>query len=47
MENLSPSKYGKGAFVELSYTPSKLADSVLYRDAITMKKIEEGNEKIR
>jgi hypothetical protein len=31
LQNLSPDKYGKGAFAALTYTPSKLADNVLYR----------------
>ena len=31
LHNLSPEKYGKAAYVELTYTPSKLADNVLYR----------------
>ena len=29
--NISPEKYGKGAYSELTYTPSKLADNVLFR----------------
>ena len=29
--NLSPEKYGKGAYAELTFTPSKLADNVLFR----------------
>jgi len=31
LSHLSPEKYGKGAFCDLTYTPSKLADNVLYR----------------
>lgn len=31
LNNLSPDKYGKAAFCDLVYTPSKLADNVLYR----------------
>ena len=41
IEKLSPEKYGKGAYYELTYTPSKLADNILYREASYMKKIEE------
>ena len=37
--NHSPDKYGKGAYYELTYTPSKLADHVLYREASNLKKI--------
>ena len=29
--NISPEKYGKGAYADLTYTPSKLADNVLFR----------------
>lgn len=47
LENLSPEKYGKGAFVDITYTPSKLVDNVLYRDVTTLKKMEEGNGKRR
>lgn len=31
LDNLSPEKYGKAAFSSLTYTPSKLADNVLYK----------------
>jgi hypothetical protein len=31
LENLSPEKFGKGAYAVLTYTPSKLADNVLFR----------------
>jgi hypothetical protein len=37
--NISPEKYGKGAYCDLTYTPSKLADNVLYREASNLKKI--------
>lgn len=47
MTNLSPDKYGKAAFVDLTYTPSKLADNLLYREVTTLKKMEEGNSKTR
>ena len=47
LENLSPEKYGKAAYVELTYTPSKLADNLLFREVTTLKKIEEGNGKVR
>ena len=38
LKNLSPDKYGKAAWAELAYTPCKLADNVIYREATTMKK---------
>lgn len=31
LTNLSPEKYGKAAWADLTYTPSKLADNVIYR----------------
>lgn len=31
----------------MTYTPSKLADNVLYREVTTLKKLEEGNGKLR
>lgn len=37
--NLSPEKYGKGAYVELTFTPSKLADNVLFREASNLKRV--------
>lgn len=40
MVNLSPEKYGKGAYAELTFTPSKLADNVLYREASSLKRVE-------
>jgi hypothetical protein len=39
LENLSPEKYGKAAFASLTYTPSKLADNVLFKEITTQKKI--------
>ena len=47
LQNLSPEKYGKGAYADLTYTPSKLADNVLYKEVITMKKVEEESSKVR
>ena len=47
LENLSPEKYGKGAYAALTYTPSKLVDNILYREVTTMKKIEEELSKVR
>lgn len=47
LSHLSPQKFGKGAFCDLTYTPSKLADNFLFRDATTLKKIQEGNGKLR
>ena len=31
LNNLSPDKYGKAAWADLSYTPCKLADNVIFR----------------
>ena len=39
LENLSPEKFGKAAYAGLSYTPSKLVDNVLYKEATSFKKI--------
>ncbi len=47
LSNLSPDKYGKAAWADLTYTPSKLADNVMYREAATLKKNEEGSSKLR
>ncbi len=47
LSHISPEKYGKGAFCDLAYTPSKLADNLLFRDAATLKKMEEGNGRLR
>ena len=44
---MSPEKFGKGAYADLSYTPYKLADNVLYREAVTLKKYEENTNKVR
>lgn len=40
LTNLSPEKYGKAAWADLTYTPSKLAENVIYREAATLKKTE-------
>lgn len=47
LQNLSPDKYGKAAWAELTYTPSKLANNILFREAVTLKKTEEGSSKLR
>jgi hypothetical protein len=47
LENLSPDKFGKSAYANLTFTPSKLADNILYKEANTMKKIEEESSKVR
>jgi len=31
LDNLSPEKFGRSAYARLSYTPSKLAGTVLYK----------------
>ena len=40
LHNLSPDKFGKAAWADLSYTPAKLADNVMYREVTTLKKNE-------
>lgn len=40
LDNLSPEKYGKGAYASLTFTPSKLVDNILYKEATNFKKIE-------
>ena len=47
MNKLEPEKYGKGAYCDLSYTPSKLADHILFKDAHFLKKLEEEVSKTR
>ena len=47
LNNLSPEKYGKAAWADLSYTPCKLADNVIFREAATLRKNEEGTNKLR
>lgn len=44
---LSPDKYGKAAWAELTYTPAKLADNPLFREATTLRKAEEGGARLR
>lgn len=31
LSNLSPDKYGKAAWADLTYTPSKLAENAIFR----------------
>ena len=38
--NLSPDKYGKAAWADLTYTPAKLAENPIFREATTQKKHE-------
>lgn len=47
LENLSPEKFGRSAYAKLSYTPSKLANNVLYKEVTQMKKTEENGSKMR
>lgn len=47
LENLSPEKFGKAAYATLSFTPSKLVDNVLYKEATQFKRIEEESSKVR
>ena len=47
LEGLSPEKYGKAAYQDVMYTPSKLADNLLYKEVSAMKKNEENSQKYR
>lgn len=47
LDGLSPEKFGRGAYANLSYTPSKLAGNVLFREASSMRRAEEGSSKAR
>ena len=47
LDQLEPEKYGKGAYCDLTYTPSKLADHILFREANYLKKIEEEASRCR
>jgi hypothetical protein len=44
---LSPEKFGQGAFLDLTFTPSKLTEHVLYREATHLKKVEEESSRSR
>lgn len=45
--NLSPEKYGRSAFCNLQYTPSRLVDNVLFKEVSALKKVEEESSKNR
>lgn len=47
LEGLSPERFGRGAYASLSYTPSKLAGNVLFKEAVSMRRVEESNSKAR
>ena len=47
VEGLSPEKFGKSAYCQLTYTPSKLADNVLFREANNLKRVEEESSRCR
>lgn len=47
LEGLSPEKFGKSAYCQLTYTPSKLADNVLFREANNLKRVEEEGSRCR
>ena len=47
LTGLSPEKYGKAAYIDLSFTPSQLNENVLYRDAMKMKTMEDPNQRVR
>lgn len=40
VEGLSPEKFGRAAFIDMQYTPSKLAENCLFKDVNSMKKYE-------
>ena len=44
---LSPEKYGRAAYQDLTYSPSLLAENVLYREAANLKLIEDKAKKAR
>lgn len=46
-ETASPEKFGKAGFAGLTYTPSRLADNPLFKEATTLKKVEEPSSKYR
>ena len=37
--NISPEKYGRAAFEALTFTPGKLSENVLYREANSLKRV--------
>ena len=39
LATLSPDKYGKGAFCELTFTPSKLSENIIFREATNLKRL--------
>jgi hypothetical protein len=47
IQGLSPEKFGKGAYCQLTYTPSKLADNVLFREAHSLRRVEEEGSRCR
>lgn len=47
LKNLSPEKFGRSAFRELSYTPEKLVETILYKDVASNKKLELEKKRIR
>jgi hypothetical protein len=47
LDHLSPEKFGKSAYASLSYTPSKLASNVLFKEVSSMRKVEESSSKAR
>ena len=44
---LSPEKYGSAAYLDLNFSQSQLADNVLFREAASLKRIEEEAKKCR
>lgn len=47
LEGLSPDRFGRSAYASLSYTPSKLAGNVLFKEASSMRRVEESSSKAR
>lgn len=47
LSGLSPEKYGRSAFRELSYTPEKLYESFMYKENTSNKRVEEERRRVR
>lgn len=47
LEHLSPDKFGPSAYVQLAYTPSKLAGNVIFKEASFMRRAEKHGSRIR
>lgn len=47
LESLSPEKYGSIAFKDLSFSPEKLTENFLFKEATIQKKLETEKKKVR